>query len=61
VRVKLGRLCWNIAKSPLDLTKSASGKPGAVHHCVVVSSPGNASRATFALKSSEYRIRLPVV
>jgi hypothetical protein len=61
VRVRLGRVCWNSAKSPLDLTKSASGKPGAAHQCVVVGSPGSASRATFALKSTEYRIRLPVV
>src|SRR6476469_6294220 len=29
--------------------------------CAVVSSPRNASSATFALKSAEYRVRLPVI
>src|SRR5215831_9521698 len=29
--------------------------------CAVVSSPRSASRATFALKSAEYRCRLPVI
>src|ERR1700712_2012665 len=29
--------------------------------CAVVSSPRSASKATFALKSAEYRVRLPVI
>src|SRR5215212_6578986 len=29
--------------------------------CAAVSSPRSASRATFALKSAEYRVRLPVI
>src|ERR671939_37663 len=29
--------------------------------CAVVSSPRNASSATFALNSAEYRVRLPVI
>ena len=29
--------------------------------CAAVSSPRSASRATFALKSTEYRFRLPVI
>src|SRR5271165_4125945 len=32
-----------------------------VANCAVVSSPRSASRATFALKSAEYRFRLPVI
>jgi hypothetical protein len=32
-----------------------------VANCAVVSSPRGASRATFALKSAEYRFRLPVM
>jgi hypothetical protein len=36
-------------------------RPCLVANCAVVSSPRSASRATFALKSTEYRFRLPVI
>src|SRR5690348_3250229 len=35
--------------------------PCFVANCAVVSSPRSASKATFALKSAEYRFRLPVI
>src|ERR1700753_3580865 len=35
--------------------------PYFVANCAVVSSPRSASKASFALKSAEYRFRLPVI
>src|ERR1700712_4317108 len=35
--------------------------PCFVANCAVVSSPRSASKATFALKSAEYRFRLPTI